>query len=952
MPTFINHFGNSQNKIIGLLQNKNEFIYSFNGFNWSISNFNQNVGGSYWRGITYGNNKWIVIGDSPNEALISNDDGGTWANINFPTIYNQNIDSYFNTIKFCNNQFFITTYPINQNGNFVSDTGTKILSSLDGINWQVSNSLTTGSIHNIVYGNNIYLASLRQSTSWILYQPPHNRYLYSYDGNTWNMGTLPISFLNLTGVNDNTTYDFVFGGNQFIAIPRSDRFNFKAISNNGLNWTNSPSGLPSVRRDHLAYGDNRFLALPGDLVESGLLSVNGDTWTAIPTDSYGHDDLIYFQNKFITAVGSYMTKNIFIYSKLPFNFPYKESGNLYSPTSSWVNGVGNANIGNWFFVDRAGTFRGIINTNQNGRTSIGNSGFFFAPSTGSAVFYVDAYFNLTNPLINGQGISLNANYSWNGGMRGIEFKPGTDGASTFRIEHGNGDDRIYLRGPSFSDQIISTNGFQQALNYNIVYRQTGILFEARNYSNNNLIFSTGLSISQTIRQIHFYIGNIQATQATQLNYGLGVNNLETHYKQKVPFYSSSSSSFFSSSSSSSPFTSSSSSFSSSSSSFSSSSSSNSSSSSSFSSSSSNFIPTNNWALASTITGSLYQYLGSDLAINNSGNILFIGSNDPNKSVSIYTGLNNNWNLNKIITGFGWSGWNLGLVPSLIAINDNGNILAVTDPNKGFVNIYTGINSWNFKQSLTGMNGTIVNIHSNYDGSIISLLGRIIDDGKVFIYTGNSNDGWNLNQVIRPDAAPPSPPSIPNTINSFISNSSGDIMALWYTNGLYGLAGNRVLLYTKNLDTWNYSTQIIVPQNTNNQRSRNININNDGTLIAISECSESNLSGIQYIYTGKNNLWSLKQTIIHNGPPFGNEVKFTDDKKLLISNVTTENIYGLNIYSGYPNIGWNLIQRFRTGASTFDINKNATIIVGSNPNYGDLFRESGIAFIFTGKNLFL
>ena len=513
MNISITNIAASENSIIGVgttLGGNDKYLYSANGFNWEYKTFPKPA--SAWQGIAYGSGKYVVIdNDEVNNILISNSSGLNWQMYTLPGMSSSNI---LNNISFANNKFYLDS----------SMSNNQFYYSSDAINWSTGTLPIFSSLRKVVYAENInmYIGLLFENT---------RTYLYSNNGLNWNTGLFPVSGF---------FYDIVYDDNKFILLLnwgfQNLYSNIGYVSVDGLNWFSI--SFPNYNYSTIVYNKTNNLYLASSNQRSGIsISNNGLQWKVTGDTSLIQNYITEYKDKFVqVATRSYGTPNeIYVYSKLPYNFEFKESGNLYSPPSNWSNGIGNANIGNWFFVDRAGTFRGILNTNQNGRTSIGNSGFFFAPSTGSSAFYVDGYFNLINPLINGQGISLNANYSWNGGVRGIEFKPETEGDSIFRIEHGNEDDRIFLRGSGFSDRVILNNGFQQALNYNIVYQKTGILFEARNYTNNSLIYSTGIVTNLSIKQIHFYVGNILSTSVQQLNYGLGVNNLGLNYKEKVPF---------------------------------------------------------------------------------------------------------------------------------------------------------------------------------------------------------------------------------------------------------------------------------------------------------------------------------------------------------------------------------------------------------------------------------
>jgi alpha-tubulin suppressor-like RCC1 family protein len=206
----------------------------------------------------------------------------------------------------------------------------------------------------------------------------------------------------------------------------------------------------------------------------------------------------------------------------------EERGGIYT-NFTWVENAGLANIGNWSFVDTAGTNRNISNSNQNGRTSVGAQAFLFAPSTINSNNYVDGTLTLSTPLIDNTSVKLNANYAWNGGVRGIEFI-GNDN-SLFRIEHKNGDN-IYLATGVSNDILISNQSYNEAFSYEVRRSGTYLNFYTRNFLTQNLLFQTGINyITNTfnldLNKIKFYVGGVQANSLTQENYGLFVNNIQT-----------------------------------------------------------------------------------------------------------------------------------------------------------------------------------------------------------------------------------------------------------------------------------------------------------------------------------------------------------------------------------------------------------------------------------------
>lgn len=199
------------------------------------------------------------------------------------------------------------------------------------------------------------------------------------------------------------------------------------------------------------------------------------------------------------------------------------SGSNYT-TATWVNGATNA-FGGWFIVNGGGgATNNISDSTQNGRTSIGSQSFFIVGGTNGS--FLDTYAPLGGLLSSGQSISLSANYSWNGGTRGIEF---TSGGALFRFEHGGGSDALFLKGTGITDTQISANVFNQALTYNISYSNaSSVNIGVSLLGNPTPFFSTNVTVANMPNEIKFYVGGIgDSSSANQNNYGLYFNNLTT-----------------------------------------------------------------------------------------------------------------------------------------------------------------------------------------------------------------------------------------------------------------------------------------------------------------------------------------------------------------------------------------------------------------------------------------
>ena len=210
-----------------------------------------------------------------------------------------------------------------------------------------------------------------------------------------------------------------------------------------------------------------------------------------------------------------------------------ESASSYT-TATWIEGSG-AGIGKWYFTMDSSTVKGISDSEQGGRVSVGSSAFNLQAGLSSQ--YSNAFFVFEGGALTvGQTVSLDANYLWNGGFRGIEFQAG--GTSLFRAEHAS--DAIQFKGTDITtaDIIpaipISQNAYQRALTYSV--RQvdaSNVEFKASILGSATPVFSSTFAASG-ISQIKFYAGDTATELVNQPNYGLYFNNINVIPEPSTP----------------------------------------------------------------------------------------------------------------------------------------------------------------------------------------------------------------------------------------------------------------------------------------------------------------------------------------------------------------------------------------------------------------------------------
>lgn len=243
---------------------------------------------------------------------------------------------------------------------------------------------------------------------------------------------------------------------------------------------------------------------------------------------------------------------------------------------------------------------------------------------------------------------------------------------------------------------------------------------------------------------------------------------------------------------------------------------------------------------------------SNICGNSNGNILVLGCPTTldgqagfpvSGSVYIFTGdqNNNNWSLKNILSGSA-----IPILPNVIspknnfgsstAINGDGNIIVIGQPvdfgnnTRASIFIYTGnsVNGWVFKQqidkpferSLVEDFASNNSLSINYSGNTI-VVGSDYDK-SIFIYTGNLNNDWSLHQII----------SSGNTFGNDIKISD-DGSLIFAKNQTYIKNVNN---FWEPLNTFqNSGTKTVITQNNFVLASSKTGINNGNAFIYNLEC---------------------------------------------------------------------------------------------------------------------
>ena len=200
-----------------------------------------------------------------------------------------------------------------------------------------------------------------------------------------------------------------------------------------------------------------------------------------------------------------------------------ETGSNYAP-GTWIEGA-SSSVGTWYFQNDTAAITQIGDSSQGGRTSIGADAFNFVPGNTAFNQFANGWFVLNGGgLLAGQTLSVDANYLWNGGNRGVEFMSGN--AAVFRFQH-VWSDAISFAGTGITQTEVLASAYQQALTYSVdQLDQLSVQVSAYLYGNANALFTQTVAVPDYITGIHFYAGDNQTTAADQPNFGLFVNNIE------------------------------------------------------------------------------------------------------------------------------------------------------------------------------------------------------------------------------------------------------------------------------------------------------------------------------------------------------------------------------------------------------------------------------------------
>lgn len=233
------------NKFVVIGNNTDTVKYSQDGITWTSATL---PASRNWSDICYGGGKFVVIATDSEYGAYSSD-GITWTQMTLP------VSAAWKAITY-------------GNGRFVAVAGTNsraVAWSADGINWTQSELTTTTAWVDVAYGDGRFIVIAQNST-----------HAYSVDGDVWT-GDLT-SFL---GAGEGVI-SLTFGFDKFVCSTSSNSGPIMWSSKGGIEWLPEKTPLSGSAPGHVVYGLGRFLffvtnedALSYLVAQTGISTLDG-----------------------------------------------------------------------------------------------------------------------------------------------------------------------------------------------------------------------------------------------------------------------------------------------------------------------------------------------------------------------------------------------------------------------------------------------------------------------------------------------------------------------------------------------------------------------------------------------------------------------------------------------------------------------------------------------------
>ena len=245
------------------LTGTNRVTYSTDGINWTAASASEQ---HYWYGVAYGNGKYVAVGtisgvSNDVDRVMYSTNGINWTTAN--ATYNHNWSSI------CYGNGYFVAVAQNDGG---TNANKRIMYSTDGINWTAGPNVATNGWKSVTYGGGKFVAVASDGSQRIMYAQ-------DYDLDTWSYAS--------TGAAANDWYDVTYGGGKFVAVATTGT-NRVMYSTNGVAWTDVTEAQNNSWYG-VTYGNGYFVAVSSGGTKRVMYSSDGINWLSASGNTSSSD---------------------------------------------------------------------------------------------------------------------------------------------------------------------------------------------------------------------------------------------------------------------------------------------------------------------------------------------------------------------------------------------------------------------------------------------------------------------------------------------------------------------------------------------------------------------------------------------------------------------------------------------------------------------------------------
>lgn len=238
-----------------------------------------------WRGVAYGNGRFVAVADGGPYRFMYSDDGINWATTTTPADANA-----WRAVAYGNGRFVAVACGVgidaSVSGNCNTDVvGTRVMYSFDGITWATTTALGDGDRwRGITYGDGQFVAVAQVGT---------NRIMTSPDGITWTARPHP---------ENNQWFGVAYGNGRYVAVAETGTNRVMYSDDGAITWTATTTPSEQVWRG-VAYGNGRFVAVGGgSTAERIMYSFDGMHWFSVnPSIPAGWSNVRFLNGRFVAT---------------------------------------------------------------------------------------------------------------------------------------------------------------------------------------------------------------------------------------------------------------------------------------------------------------------------------------------------------------------------------------------------------------------------------------------------------------------------------------------------------------------------------------------------------------------------------------------------------------------------------------------------------------------------